>query len=130
MSNPVREQIGTILSGDATLAGIATGGVHLIMVTDDEVSDPFCIFHLDTGSEEWAMGGSGIEHDTWIVKGASADAIAAEDIDLRARELLDGATLGAGNLFCRRLGPIQYGDVAEGDGMFYAGSRYRVSTDD
>lgn len=129
MSDPVRVQIGTLLANDSELNDLATGGVHLIMVTDDEVSEPFCIFHLDTGSEEWAMGSGGIEHDTWIVKGAATDARIAEGIDARARELLDGADLGGNNLFCRRLGPIEYGDVTQGDGMFYRGSRYRISTD-
>lgn len=129
MSNPVRVQIGTLLNNDTELNELAEGGVHFIMVTDDKDEGPFCIFHLDSGNEEWAMGSGGIEHDTWIVKGAAEDAIVAEDIDARARELLDGASLGGSNLFCRRLGPVDYGDVVQGDGMFYIGSRYKVSTD-
>lgn len=130
MSDDIRVAIGTLLESDSELADLAPGGVHFVMVTDQELEGPFCIFHLDTGSEEWAMGGSGIEHDSWIVKGAAEDPGAAEAIDARCRELLDNVDLGGRNLFFRRTGPISYGSAEYGEGHFYRGSSYRVSSDD
>jgi hypothetical protein len=127
--NTQRQQIGAVLVGDATLAALATGGVHYSVVTRQSAEPPFCIFHNDGGSEQWSAGGAGVERDLWTVKGASPKASEADDIDSRCRVLLDNASLGAGNLFCRRLTGVAYSETEDGETTFYRGSQYEVVYD-
>ena len=121
--------IGDLLEADSTLATLAPGGVWFGMVTDQEVEGPFCIFNMASETEQWAMGSSGIQNGLWLVKGAGEDAEAVEDIDLRCRELLHGASLGVGSLFTRRVEGVEYSEDSDGQSIFYKGSNYKVAHD-
>ncbi len=129
MSNPVRTAIGDLLEADSTLATLAPGGVWFGMVTDQEVEGPFCIFSMASETEQWAMGSSGIQNGLWLVKGAGEDAESVEDIDLRCRVLLHGASLGVGSLFTRRVEGVEYAEDSDGQIIFYKGSNYKVVHD-
>lgn len=107
------------------MTDVATGGVHFSLVTDQELEPPFCIFHLETGVDQWAMGTSALENDVWVVKGAGPRGDVTEEIDEIAQSLMADAI----GVFCRRIGPIEYSEPARGTVTYYRGSRYRIRKD-
>lgn len=104
------------------VANLATGGIHWSHVVDQELDPPFCIFHLEGGSEQWAMGAAAIESESWIVKAAGPDGAVCEAIDAAAQLALHDAV----GQFCRRVAPLAYSEVEHGATTYYRGSRYRV----
>lgn len=128
----LRVAIGTVLSEDDELGVLASGGVHYRLVEDRDAAPPFCIFHMQAGSEQWAMGTSALLRDVWVVKGAAPTAGEAEAVDVRVRSLLTDAALvaaGAPVAFCRRIAPVEYSETDQGNTTKYRGSQFRITTD-
>lgn len=122
--NTIRGTINDLLDVPA-ITDVATGGVWFGHVTDLDAEQPFCIFHMEGGAEEWAMGDGGLETEVWVVKGAGEDAGKVEDVDTIAQGLMHDAV----GQFCRRLGPIEYREVNGGTTTYYRGSRYQIRKD-
>ncbi len=123
--NPTRVRIKQLLEGSPMPDGTT---VHYSHVSDQELVGPFCIFHMEPGlggSEEWSMGGGGLETETWVVKGAGPKLKDCEAIDAAAQLALTDHV----HAFCRRLGPIAYSEVNHGKTTWYRGSRYQIRKD-
>lgn len=117
-----------ILSADATLAGLAPGGVWHDVAPQATVL-PFVIVSLQTGADEPQFGGVAWQECLYLVKAVAATATAAESVAARIQALLEGATLtltGYASMSVRRDDLVEQVEV-DGDRRWYhEGGSYRI----
>ena len=127
-TGPIQDAIYSLLSGDPTLSGLATGGVLDHVPQDNPY--PYVVVGFDTSGDESTMGKDGQVHrvnlNVWSRYRGKKE---AQDILSRIHDLLHKARFGvtgfnnAGTMY-------EFGQVLQdGDGLTYHGvSRYRVTT--
>lgn len=128
--NPVREALNDVLSADATLAGLAPGGVHYRKAPSD-ATFPLVIFAKQDGRPDWCFDGEPLQWDLWLVKGVGQTA-EAEDIAAQCAALLDNATLtitGRDHLYLRREGDVDMEEVVKGERFDHVGHIFRLVTE-
>lgn len=130
--NEIRRALYQVLAADATLDGLATGGIHH-RTAFQGAAPPYVIFHRQSETAIWSMTDA-IENDLWLVKGVcrGGDAGPAEDIADRVRDLLDDASLtvaGRDHLYLRHETGVDYGENDGGELYHHAGSVFRLVTE-
>lgn len=120
----------TLLTGDATLMALATGGVHSQRVPQD-TSPPYVVFAQQTGLDHYSFAKRAWEERFYLVRGITkgSDADSADDIAARIDLILNDATLtvaGYTNIVCRRVQPIEYPESPDGVEYHHAGGIYRI----
>ena len=129
MAASVRLALHALLNADATLTA-AVDGIHHQEAPQD-AEHPFVIFHKQSGTPRWTLGGPPVEWELWTVKVVGFSSGTIEPIAARIETLLDGATLnvdGRATLDVRRESDVNY---ATGDGATtyrHLGGMYRVAT--
>lgn len=122
--------IGTLLTGDATLMALATGGVWggIAPIEDDL---PFCYFQLQAGQgAEFSFSQEVMADLLFLVKGVSTVALEADAIASRARVLMTDPTmtLGAGwsKQYCRPETAINIQEPNGGTVFYHVGTMFRI----
>lgn len=117
----------TRLSGDATLAGLAPGGVHE-NVAPEGTAEPFVVFSLVTNRDVNAVGQTrALVNADWDVKvvgqGASyAPLVAAADrIDALLHDVQGGVVISS-----HRVATIRYVEPSDGTTYRHLGGTYRT----
>lgn len=130
--DPIREAISAVLTADSELATLTTGIHHRKAPPGSQ--EPYCVFFKQAGTDAQALSGPALRNQLWAVKGVcrGGEAEAAEDIDQRLQELLDGAPLdvdGMEGLYLQRESDIEFGQDDAGEVIHHAGGSYRVIVD-
>lgn len=120
----------TLLTGDATLMALATGGVHSQRVPQD-TAPPYVVFAQQSALDHYAFTRRAWEERFYLVRGITkgSNADAADDIAARIDTILNDATLtvaGYANIVCRRVNPIEYTESPGGVEYHHAGGVYRI----
>lgn len=122
--------IGTLLTGDATLVALATGGIWgaTAPVTDDL---PFCYFQLQAGQgPEFSFSQEVMDDLLFLVKGVSTVALEADSIASRARVLMTDPTMTLGMgwamKYCRPETAINIQEPNGGTVFYHVGTMFRI----
>lgn len=137
MSVAVRRSLYGKLAGDTTLNALLgtppSGWSKSIFYETAPQSAPFpyVIFNKQSGTPSYAMSGSPMENDIYLVKGVdrsdSADGV--ENISDRLHALLTDSSLtisGRTHLYLRRESDVDYSEVVDGVTYRHSGSLYRL----
>lgn len=128
--NPVRAALAKILKEDDDLKALASGGVFH-RKADAGVKPPYVIFHKAAGNPLWALDGSPMDKDVWLVKGVG-ERETAEDIDARCKEILNGATLeieGKVHQDLRHITDVDYDEISDGERYNHVGAEYKLDSE-
>lgn len=129
--DPVRAALYTRLSGDATLKGLATGGIHHRLAPPGAIT-PYVVFTRQGGSDLGTFGAS-TERPLWLVKGVcrGASATKAEEVDARCQLLLHKVRLAipaSRPITVQRHSVFDYGETSDGEQVHHVGWIYRIHT--
>lgn len=91
---------------------------------------PYVILSKSAGTPSYALAGSPIENDIWLVKGVdrNEDTDPVESIAGRIDALLVDATLsisGKTSLYLRRVSDVDYPEATDGKRYVHSGATYR-----
>lgn len=128
----IHAAIYTRLNGDATLKGLATGGIHHRLAPQGTEA-PYVIFQRQAGTSLRTFAPGSTERAVWLVKSVcrGASATKAEEIDARCQALLDGVKLSPATgraLTVERHSAVEYGEASDGEQIHHVGSLYRIHT--
>lgn len=132
VENELETALRTVLANDATLAGLATGGVWN-GAAEQGTDVPFVVFApVDPGVHVYTFTRRAYTGYEYIVKGVTEGiaTLAAGQIDRRIDQLLHDAALSVspfGMLVCRRTRNVSYPEVDEGRTYRHRGGVYRLS---
>lgn len=129
--NEVREALHKHLKADVALKALATGGIFHATAKSGTVP-PYVIFHKASGVPTRTFDGPPMKRDVWVVKGVGSRE-AAEDIDARCKEILNGATLnieGKAHLDLFEIGDIDFSEVENGERYNHVGAEYKLDSED
>jgi hypothetical protein len=129
--NPIRVALFKLLSEDAKLKELATGGVHPKQAPNG-ATPPYIIFgNSGEGVVRTFGNGPSLDKEVWYVKGVGEVAV-AEAIDARCQELLDGQELDIEGHHCHdvyRIGLIDYSENKDGERFDHVGHEYKIDTE-
>lgn len=128
--NAVDAALWAKLTGDATLMGLATGGVYH-RVAPAGTSTPFVVFNLQDGESSYTQGRLATRDLVYLVKGIDEglSGKVAGQIDERVNVLLTDVMLtvaGWTNIYLRRSSDVEYIEVADGVVYQHVGGLYDV----
>jgi len=127
----LRQAIKARLSGDATLAALAPGGVFYGKAPQAAVF-PFVIFSQSASVRRSSFGQANAgDTDRWMIKGVARERVSqASLIDARARALMTDPTLALNAnvlLYCRPEGAMpQQPETDNGETFYQIGTIYRI----
>jgi hypothetical protein len=131
LMNPVREAIIDRLENDATLATVATAGVHWFRAPQGTLP-PFVIVQRQAGTRMHAFDGPPIRNEVYFVKGVGF-ADDAEAMSERCEVLLDdyGMTVDGRDLLLKPMpeSDVEYSEAYEGETYQHVGVNYRIETE-
>lgn len=129
--NAVKAAVYARLSGDATLTGLASGGVHDRTAPQGSVC-PYVILAKQAGTAFHMLGNNaGFDEQLFLVKGVTDEHSAkkAGEIAERADTLLNryALTIAGGTLLvCRRELDVDYDERTDGHVFKHVGHIYRI----
>lgn len=136
MSVAVRRALYGKMSGDTTLSAMlpaAPSGLSKAIyheVAPEGANLPYVIFFKSAGTPRYAIGARAWDDEVWTIKGvASEDPDTADNIASRLDVLLTDGTIsisGRTELYLRREGDVEYGEVADGKRYHHAGGLFRL----
>lgn len=127
--NPVRAALAKKLKEDPVLKELATGGVHYKKAGSND-KPPYVIFHKAAGNPLWSFGDH-MDKEVWVIKGVGEQEV-AEDIDLRCKDILNGATLaieGKVHQDLRHISDVNYDEADEGEVYNHVGAEYKLDSE-
>lgn len=131
MSQAVREAIKSKLAADATLSGLATGGIFSDQAPGGTEA-PYVIFQKMDGRYQYSFRGNGISWTPYLVKGVSRKKAEAEAIDARCRILLHRQKLTITGHESKSVlidHDVDYPEESQGDRFDHVGAVYRIATE-
>jgi hypothetical protein len=127
--SPIRAALYAALANDEEIKALATGVYH--QLAPETAAYPFVIFNRQSGVSVRRMGGEAYRNQVWQVQGLArgGSAAAAEAIDERCAELLDGAALeiaGFTTLAVTRESGLDYAEEDNGEIIHHVVGLYRL----
>lgn len=133
MPDPIRAAIYQLLAGDGTLTALLATATSIYDERARQGSErPYIVFGRPSQVRTArTFGGGHVDSDLWQVKAVSegGSASAAEAIDSRIADLLDGAELtiaGRDSLWVAREAGIRFPEDADQATLWHCGGRYRL----
>lgn len=128
--------IGTLLTGDAMLAGLTGSdddGNPKIWGGIAPVEDllPYCFFQLQAGAgPEFSFSQEIIDDLLFLIKGVSTDAVEADNIAARVRVLMTDPTMTLGEgwtlAYCRPERAVNMQEPNGGTVFYHVGTMFRI----